>query len=183
MAAVAALNFFAQANTGNKNSYIIGSSLTDVPQENMNLRHLPTYKVQGEAVETERVVLATALTAYLVLRQMPWNKIHESAKDFSLAAYYDARPAQKDADKAFFEEVLRMIANSLLTLVRPHSEQVPTGWSADVKQEIWRYLSPDPNVINEIQEKINKRLLSREAKGENTLGETSAKFTTFDFGK
>jgi hypothetical protein len=183
VAALAALNFFAQANTGNQHSYIIGSSLTDVPQENMQLRHLPTYRVQGEAIEAEKVVLATALTSYLVLRQMPWGKIHESAKDFTLAAYYDARPAQKDADLAFYEESFRLISNSLLTLVKPHSEQIPTGWAGDVSQEIWRYLSPEQNVVNEIQGKMGKRLLSKEAKGANTLGETQVKFTTFDYGK
>ncbi len=183
VAAIAALNFFAQANTGNPNSYIIGNSLTDVPQENMQLRHLPTYRVQGEAIEPERVILATALTAYLVRRQMPWNKIHESAKDFRLAAFYDARPTQKDMDSAFFDESFRLISGSLLTLVSPHSEQVPTGWASSVSQEIWRYLSPEQNIIKEIQEKMGKRLMSKEAKGTNTLGETEVKFTTFDYGK
>ena len=183
VAALAALNFFAQANTGNQHSYIIGSSLTDVPQENMKLQNLPSYKIQGAAIEAERVVLATALTSYLILRQMPWNKIHESAKAFSLAAYYDARPAQKDPDLAFYQESVRLTTNSLLTLVRPHSEQIPTGWAADVTQEIWRYLSPEQNIINQIQEKMGKRLMSREAKGTNTLGETAVKFTTFDYGK
>lgn len=183
VAALAALNFFSQANTGDRNSYIIGSSLTDIPQENMQFRHLPQYKVQGEAIKAEKVILATALTNFLIMRQMPWDKVHESAKDFDLAAYYDARPTRKDADKASFEEALRMIAGSLLTLVRPHDEQIPTGWAADVKQEIWRYFSPDQNIINEIQEKMSKRFMSKEAKGENTLGETSAKFTTFDYGK
>jgi hypothetical protein len=183
VAALAALNFFAQANTGNKNSYIIGSSLSDIPQENLQFRHLPKYKVQGEPIDAERVVLATALTAYLVLRQMPWNKIHESAKEFKLAAFYDERPTQKDPDMAFFEESFRMISNSLLTLVRPHSEQIPTGWAANVSQEVFQYFSSDPNIINQIQQNMGKRFLKNEAKGENILGETMAKFTTFDFGE
>ena len=185
VAALAALNFFAQANTGNQHSYVIGNSLTDVPQETMALRHLPSYKVQSETIDPEKAILATALTAYLIQRQMPWGKIHESAKDFTLAAYYDARPAQKEADLAFYTESIRLITNSLLTLVSPHSEQIPTGWATDVSQEIFRYLSPDSNIISQIQEKMSRAKFgfSKEAKGANTLGDTEVKFTTFDYGK
>lgn len=183
VAALAALNFFAKANTGDKNSYTIGNSLSDIPQENMLLKHLPKYSVSGEKVEPESIILSTIITAYLVNRQMPWDKIHESAKEFKLAAYYDEHPSQKDIDESFYLESFRLVSDSLLTLFSPHSEQMPTGWSSDVKQEIWRYFSPDPSAISEVQEKMSKRLLSREAKGINTLGETSVKFTTFDYGK
>ena len=41
VAALSALNFFSQANTGSQNSYVIGSSLYDIPADNMRLVHLP----------------------------------------------------------------------------------------------------------------------------------------------
>ena len=183
VAALAALNFFAQAGTGNQNSYVIGSSLTDVPQENMQLRHLPAYRVKGEKIDAEKIILATALTGYLISRQMPWDKIHESAKDFRLAAFYDSRTAQATADRTFYAESIRLISDSLLTLTRPHNEQIPTGWSSDASQEIFRYLSSDAGAVKEIQDKMSKRFMSKEPKGANALGETEAKFTTFDYGK
>ncbi|MCY7377379.1 MAG: hypothetical protein LH472_15575, partial [Pyrinomonadaceae bacterium] len=83
----------------------------------------------------------------------------------------------------FYDETLRLICDSLLTLVRPDNDQIPTGWSGDASQEIWRYLSAAANAVKEIQEKMGKRLSSKEAKGANSLGDTEVKFTTFDYGK
>lgn len=183
VAAIAALNFFAQAGTGNKDSYVVGSSAYDVPQENMRLAHLPSYKI-GKAVEidAEKVFLATALTNHLLMRQMPWGKVHESAKHFRLCAYYDTRGAQKDVDLGYYTEASRLIAEALQQLIRPHSEQFPTGWSIEEYQQVRKFLSSDTASVREVQSKMEKKLLSKEAKGVNVLGQSEAKFTTFDFG-
>ncbi len=182
VAALAALNFFSQANTGNQSSYTIGSSRFDIPQETMRLQHLPTYKIGETEIDAEKVFLATALTNHLILRQMPWNKIHESAKDFRLCAYYDVRPTQKEGDLGLYHESMRLVANSLLSLLRPHSEQFPTGWSNEESQQVWKFLAADAHLVNEVQEKMGKRFLKNEAKGANSLGQSEVKFTTFDYG-
>lgn len=185
VAAIAALNFFANAGTGDKSSYVIGSSGYEVPQENMRLFHAPSYRI-GKDVEinAEKVFLATALTAHLIRHQLPWNRIHESAKDFLICDYYDKRGGQTIADKSFYENSLNKISETIYELIRPHHEQFPTGWSGEEAQQISKFLDANENsdATKEVREKMGKKMLSREAKGVNALGQSEAKFTWQDFG-
>jgi len=183
VSALAALNFFAQANTGNQKSYVIGSSLYDVPAESMRLGHLPSYKVGGAEIDAEKVFLATALLNHLVLQQIPWQNVRASVRDFAICRFYDGKESRINADQPNFVESLRMISNSLLNLIRENKENAPTGWHATDTQEVWKYLASDEISIKDIEKKLAKKMFGSEAKGENALGSSAAKFTTLDFGK
>jgi hypothetical protein len=180
--AIAALNFFSQAKTGTPNSYVIGSANFDIPQEDMRLGHLPSYKIGTKEIDAEKVLLSIAMANYLILHQIPWNKVHESAKDFKLCAYYDNRALQKENDLAFYQESLRVISASIKNLVRPHNDQSPTGWSGEEEYQLNKFLSSESHHISEIKANLGKKFMSKEAKGSNKLGLSEVKFTDADFG-
>lgn len=183
VAAIASLNFFAQANTGNQKSYVIGSSAADVPADDMRLGHLPSYKVGDTEVDAEKVFLASSLLNHLILQQIPWQNVRASVRDFEICKFYDGKESRINVDQQCFAESLRMISSSLLNLIRENKEQSPTGWNAADTQEIWKYLASDQLSIKNIESKLAKKMFGSEAKGANTLGASAAKFTTLDFGK
>jgi len=183
VAALAALNFFSQANTGNQKSYVIGSSTADVPADDMRLSHLPSYKVGGVEIDGEKIMLATALLSHLVQHQIPWQNVRASIKDFELCKFYDDKENRIGPDEASFAEALRLISISLQNLIRGNHENFPTGWSSRDAQEMWKYLASDQVSIADVEKKLAKKMLSSEAKGPVTLGNSAAKFTTQDFGK
>jgi hypothetical protein len=180
--AISALNFFSQANTGKPDSYTIGSSNFDIPQDNMRLGHLPTYKIGTTEIDAEKVLLSIGMANHLISHQIPWNKIKESARDFKICAYYEKRNLQKDEDLGFYQESLRIISSSIVNLMRPHNEQFPTGWSNEEAQQIWKFLSSDESHQSEVKANLGKKFMSKEAKGTNKLGLSEVKFTDVDFG-
>lgn len=183
VAAIAALNFFSGSRGGGINTYSIASSDFEIPQETMRLFHLPSYRVGDAEIDPEKVFLASALTNHLVIHQFPWDKIKESAGDFKLCAFYESRMNQKDQDQGYFSEALRIIASSIGCLVRPHSEQFPTGWSNEDAVELWNYLSAEPDRIAKVQLNLERKFMSKRAKGTSKLGISEAEFTTFDYGE
>jgi hypothetical protein len=183
VAALAALNFFSLANTGNQKSYVIGSSIGDVPAEDMRLSHLPSYKVGGVEIDGEKIMLATALLSHLVQHQVPWQNVRASVKDFQLCKFYDDKENRIGPDEASFAEALRLISISLQNLIRGNHENFPTGWSGRDGQEMEKYLASDHISIADVEKKLAKKMFGREAKGSVTLGNSAAKFTTQDFGK
>jgi hypothetical protein len=183
VSALAALNFYAQANTGNQKSYVIGSSLYDVPADSMRLSHLPSYKIGGMEIDAEKVFLATALLHHLVLHQIPWQNVRASVRDFAICRFYDGKESRINVDQPNFAEALRLISGSLINLIRENKENAPTGWHATDTQEIWKYLASDDISIKDIEKKLAKKMFGSEAKGANALGGSAAKFTTLDFGK
>lgn len=183
VSALAALNFFAKANTGSQKSYVIGSSLYDVPADDMRLTHLPSYKIGDTEVDAEKVFLASSLLNHLILHQVPWQNIKASTKMFDICRFYDGKDARAEADYSCFAESLRLVSGSLQSLILQHNEQFPTGWNAADAQEIWKYLASEPSAIKDIESKLAKKLFGGEAKGANALGNSAAKFTTLDFGK
>lgn len=184
VAALAALSFFSRANAGTQSSYVIGSSLFDIPADDMRLAHLPSYSVGNVEIDAEKVFLASSLLAHLVNQQVPWQNIRASGKYFELAKYYDGKEeGRADTDRAFFSEALRLASSSLLSLIRPHQAQLPTGWSGADAQEIWKYLGSDQAAIAQVESNLAKKIFGSEAKGDSKLGRSSATFTTLDFGK
>ena len=183
VSALSALNFYAQANTGNQKSYVIGSSTYDIPADDMRLSHLPSYKVGGFEIDAEKVFLASALLQHLVVHQIPWKNVRASIKDFELCRFYDDKEARVGIDEPSFTEALRLIALSLQHLIRENHEQFPTGWNGRDAQEMWKYLASDDISIKDVEQKLAKKLMSKEAKGFVALGNSSAKFTTQEFGK
>lgn len=182
-AALAALNFFAQANTGGQKSYVIGSSAAEISADNLRLSQLPSYKIADTEIDAEKVFLASALLRHLVSHQIPWQNVRASVRDFDICKFYDGRETRIQPDHNYFENSLRIIANSMVSLIKENQEANPTGWSAADTQEIWKYLAPDEVHIKDIEKKLAKKMFGSEAKGENTLGNSAVKFTTNDFGK
>lgn len=183
VAAIAALNFFAQAGTGNPSSYVIGSSNYEVPQENMRLAHVPSYKI-GNAVEieAEKVILATALTCHLIRHGVLWDKIHESAKESLICAYYDKRLPQVGIDRGFYDHSIGKVAEFINGLISSHQEHLPTGWSGDDLYQIGKYFGNETSAeTQEIKSNLEKKLLRNEARGVNVLGQSETKFTDRDF--
>ncbi len=183
VAATAALNFFSQANTGNQKSYVIGSSVADVPAENMRLFHMPSYNIGDTEIDAEKVFLSTALLRHLVIHQLPWDNMRASIKDFELARFYDDKEARVDTDRSSKHTALDYISNSVQSLIRENHEHFPTGWDSRDMQEIAKYLSSDAVSIKDIENKMAKKMFGNEAKGEVALGTSEVKFTTQDFGK
>lgn len=184
VAALAALNFFTQSNAGQSNSYVVGSSDFQIPQENMLLAHLPSYKVGETEIDPEKVFLATALTYHLLRHHQPWNKIHESVKDFQLSAYYDSRGAQKDADFEFYKKSLNLVWDSMRKLVNRHQENFPTGWSGDNAVQIEKFFSENTSEFKIVKENLDKPgwFSKKKAKGINTLGQSGVEFMASDYG-
>jgi hypothetical protein len=183
VSALAALNFFASANTGNDKSYVIGSSIADVPAEDMRLSHLPSYVVSGTEIDAEKVFLASAMLNHLVINQIPWENIRASVKDFELCKFYDDKEVRVGVDRLSYVEALRLISQSLVHLIRGNSGDYPTGWNGQDSQEMSKYLSSDPVSLKEVENKLGKKLWGSEAKGENALGNSAVKFTTQEFGR
>ncbi|MFN0141503.1 MAG: hypothetical protein ACKVQW_15635 [Pyrinomonadaceae bacterium] len=183
VSAISALNFFAQANTGNPKSYVIGSTVSDIPADDMRLSHIPSYTVGGMEIDAEKVFLASALLQHLVVHQIPWDNVRASVKDFDLCKFYDDKESRVDIDKPCFAESLRLISLSLQTLVRENQEQSPTGWNGRDGREMWKYLAADDVSIKDIEQKLAKKMFGSDAKGSVTLGNSAAKFTTQNFGK
>lgn len=183
VSALSALNFFSLANTGNQKSYVIGSSVYDISPEDMRLGHLPSYKVGGTEVDAEKVFLATALLNHLVRHQIPWENVRASVKDFELCRFYDDKESRIAGDEANFAESLRLMSVSLQQLIRENHEQFPTGWNGLDSREMWKYLADDANSKKDVEQKLAKKMFGNEAKGEVTLGNSTAKFTTQGFGK
>jgi len=183
VAALAALNFFTRANAGRDNSYVVGSSGFEIPQENMLLKHLPSYKIGDTEIDPEKVFLATALTHHLLEYHFNWEKIHESVKDFRLAAHYDSRGAQRDDDKKYYKTSLNLIRDSMKKLVNPHQTNLPTGWSVDNEREIEKFFSENASEFKTVKENLDKPgwFSKKKAKGVNTLGQSGVEFMTSDY--
>ncbi len=183
VAALAALNFFARAGTGNQKSYIIGSALDDVPPDDMRLWHLPSYRAGDAEIDAEKVFLASSLLNHLVLHQIPWQNVRASVRDFQICRFYEGKESRINVDEPCFAESLRLMSGALLGLINPHSETAPTGWNAADAQEMWKYLASDEISLKDVENKLAKKMFGSEAKGANALGASAVKFTTQDFGK
>lgn len=183
VAAIAAVNFFARAHPVTENSYTIAGADTDIPQESMRLMHLPTYRIANTEIDAEKVFLATAMSYHLIREQIPWDNVRGSVREFEICRQYEGKEGAEITDRQSFADALRLIAISLQTLARPHDAVAPTGWSSADLTELMKFLSSDPAAKKALEANLAKSLFGKEAKGENTLGSSAVKFTTFDFGK
>jgi hypothetical protein len=205
VAALAALNFFSQAKTGDEDSYIIGTTPGNLAAGAMRLRNLPSYKVAEADVEAEKVFLATAAATFLLLNAIPWGKAVGSwGKECpALHAHYDGNDQQKNEDLNHFTNAAVLLASfALATLDRSQT----VGWDGDDAAELLPYfaspqllrraqamkdeaaalqpyLATSPKVQDAILKSVQKSLMSSEAKDILRLGESALKLTTFDFNK
>jgi hypothetical protein len=182
VAALAALNFFAQARTGGEDTYVIGTTPGQVASGAMSLGNLPSYKAAGVEIEAEKAFLATAATTFLLLNAIPWGKsVSAWGRECpALYAHYDGNDLRKGEDLNFFRNAAATLAGFVMqTLDRAHT----VGWNGEDAAALWPYFSGDPRAQEDLLSSVQKRMMSSEAKGILSLGETALKLTTFDFNK
>ena len=183
VAALAALNFFSRAGTGNPESYVIPTSSAELNSEKMSLRDLPCYMAGVDEVDPERVFLATAVMHHLVTKQIPW---HIPAKGFPkeierLRQVYQDNENRKLEDCKKLQSAAALLAKFMMTTIDPNPQHT-IGWSGDDASRIRPYLSSDSHSLKEITAKVAKKFLGKEAKGELELGDSSIRVSTFEFG-
>lgn len=181
VAALAALNFFARARTGNSDSYVIGASTPDLDSKQMNLHQLPTYSVDGEEIDPERVFLSTAVMRHLLIHQIPWDVPARSFPDDikKLKKVYEDNEGRKLDDYSRYAGASVLLTKFVSATIDPEHT---IGWSGEDANRIWPYLSPEDSYVKEITAKTAKRFMKKEAKGELDLGNSSIRVSTFEFG-
>ncbi len=183
VAALAALNFFSRAGTGNPESYVIPTSTADLNSEKMSLRDLPCYMAGMDEIDPERVFLATAVMHHLVTKQIPWDI---PAKGFPkeierLRQVYQDNENRKVEDCRKLQSAAALLAKFVMETIDPNPRHT-IGWSGDDASRIRPFLSDDAGSIKEITAKTAKKLFGKEAKGELELGDSSIRVSAFDFG-
>lgn len=182
VAALAALNFFAEARTGDKSSYVIGTTPGDVTSSAMNLNDLPTYEAGGANLQAEKLFLTTAATTLLLLTAIPWSKsVNSWTKECpALHAHYDGNELRKDEDLNSYRNAAELLATFVMTTL---DKTQTIGWDGNDAVGIRPYFSDDPNLQEDLLKSVQKRFASSEAKGLLPLGNSALKLTTFDFNK
>lgn len=182
VAALAALNFFSRARTGNPDSYVIGASTSDLDSKKMSLHQLPTYTVDGEEIDPERVFLSTAIMRHLLIHQIPWDVPGRGFPDDikKLKKVYETNEGRKLDDYSRFNGASVLLTKFVMATIHP--EQT-IGWSGEDASRIWPYLSPEESYVKDISAKTAKRFMKKEAKGELELGNSSIRVSTFEFGE
>jgi hypothetical protein len=184
VAALGALNFFSRAGTGNPESYVIPTSTADLDSEKMNLRHLPRYMAGPDDIEPERVFLATAVMRHLLTKQIPWDipaKGWPKEIDRLRKVYLD-NEGRKLEDWKRFNAAAALLTKFLMTTIDP-DPRYTVGWSGEDATRLWPYLADDANSVKEITAKTAKKLMSKEAKGDLELGDSSLRVSTFEFAE
>jgi hypothetical protein len=186
VAAIAALNFFSGANTGDSKSYVVGASTSDLQSEKMRLYQLPRYRLSSangaEEVDVEKVFLATSVLYHLLLHEIPWDV---SAGNWpssieGLRRVYKDNENKQQADRVHFGRTLELLSGALMAVLDPNQT---IGWDSSDAAQASNYLSSHPATIKEIREKMAKRMMSSEPRGLLTLGRSAAKLTAMEFGK
>ena len=180
--ALTALNFYASANTGDPQSYVIGSVPGVIKSEHLNLGEMPTYRVGDAEVDAEKIFLTTAVLVHLLKHQVPWDKrAKEWGKEIEgLRQLYQGNEARKEEDRARYENAANIITTFLMSTLDPRQT---IGWSGTDATRLWTYLSSEPSYVADVTARLAKKFMSSEPKGALELGESSIKLTTFDFGK
>jgi hypothetical protein len=186
VAALAALNFFTGANTGDQQSYVVGASTNDLNSQKMHLYNLPKYKLNSsdgaDEIDLEKVFLATSVLHHLLLHQIPWNVSAGSwpSSIEGLRQVYKDNATKQQSDRTHFTRALDLLTEAMMAVLDPNQT---VGWDSSGAAQVSNYLSGDANTVKEINEKIAKRMMSGEPKGILTLGRSAAKLTALEFGK
>lgn len=184
--ALAALNFFTGANTGDQHSYVVGASTSDLNSQKMHLYNLPKYKLSlsdgGGEIDLEKVFLATSVLHHLLLHQIPWE-VSAGSWPSSIEGlrqiYKDNLTKQRD-DQTHLARALELLDSAMMALLDPNQT---VGWDRSDAAEVSKYLSTDANTVKELNEKLAKRAFRNEPAGMLTLGRSATKLTALEFGK
>jgi hypothetical protein len=182
VAALSALNFFAQAKTGDKDSYIVGTTPRQIASSAMNLRSLPSYQVAGKDIEAEKVFLATAATTFLLLSAIPWGKpVAAWGKECpALHEHYEGDDLKKNEDLNCYTNAASLLTAFVMSTL---DKGQTIGWDGEDATALWAYFSRDPKLQETLLNSVQKRMMSSEPRGLLQLGESAIKATTFDFNK
>ncbi len=185
VAALAALNFFTGANTGDQQSYVVGASTSDLNSQKMRLYNLPKYKLNladgGDEIDLEKVLLATSVLHHLLLHQIPWEVSAGSwpSSIEGLRQVYKNNSTKQKDDQTHYSRALDLLSGAMMAVLDPKQT---VGWDSSDAAQVFNYLSGDANTVKETNEKIAKRL-NGEPRGTLMLGRSAAKLTALDFGK
>lgn len=182
IAALAALNFYAEANTGKSDQYIIATNDRQLNPDGMTLRDLPSYQINNQDIDAEKVLLATAAASHLLLNAMPWTKDAKAwSKDCpGLSNYYGNDEGKKKDDLNRYALAAQAIGNFSLSMI---DKARSVGWNGTDATQLYKYFSNDPKDNNDIANNTAKKFMSSEAKGTLELGTSGLKLTSFDFTK
>lgn len=187
VAAIAALNFFSEANASNPQSYWVGASTEDLNSKKMKLYQLPTFGISRATnkveIDPEKVFLATATLHHLLLQQIAWDK---KAKEWTnlkgLKNYYMGNELKKEEDKGHFDAAMSLIANSMVSLVDDR-EEIAVGWSGQDKSELLPFLSSLESDVKEITKQVSTGWWGDDPRGSLDLGRSRINVSTKQFGK
>lgn len=182
VAALAALNFFSEAHTGDKDSYVVGTTPGQIASNAMSLQNLPTYRVSGIDLEPEKLFLATAATTFLLLTAIPWSKtVGAWGKECPvLHGHYDGNDDRKDTDLNYYRNATDLLGAFVMTTL---DRTQTIGWDGEDAIGLRPYFSSDPQLQEDLFKSVQKRFGSSEAKGLLTLRDSALKLTTFDFNR
>lgn len=189
VAALAAIRFFSDSPSGERDSYLIPTSAKGVNPERIRLHDLPLYTVAGNdgkgiSVDPERVFLSTGILHHLIRHQIPWSI---EAKRWSgiegLHKRYQANDSEKEGDHAHYKDATQLMSKFISSLIDTNSTK---GWDNDDAAKIKYLLSEDIKDISGVTEKISKKYKfsrDKEAKEPLLLGESSIKVSAEEFGE
>lgn len=184
-AALAAINFFAGTHDREQQAknYLIASS-TPVLSGQMALADLPCYTLpwnNGQVrVDPEKVFLATAAMRHLVRHQLPWsvpvaNWPPELKK---LKEYYQTRPADEARDRHLYRRAIELISDAINELLAPDKT---LGWDGRDYQQLSLLLSDDEAGVAAVTDKLQARLMKKEAKDSLVVGQSAVKVSKKEF--
>jgi hypothetical protein len=147
VAALTALNFFAENSAPiGVGNYIVASSMDSginpITEEGMALHHLPEYKVGGQAIDPEKVILATLLSLLLIAYDHRWSVngyVEEWTGDRKLGALYQRTPDRKAEDGRAFITAATTILTVAQGLLGPGAFE-SLGWHHNVWSEVSKNL-------------------------------------------
>jgi hypothetical protein len=186
VAALTALNFFAMSNMGNPQSYMIGASTGDLDSGQMNLHQLPQYKLNNAAsgyeIDPEKVFLTTSVLHHLLRHQIRWETQAKGwANIEGLRSVYRDNEAKKIADRSHYDMATNLLARFMSSLIDP---RITIGWSSADATKLNELLSDDPLIVKDISAKLAKKFgFGKEAREALSLGHSSLKVSTFQFGE
>lgn len=174
-AALAALDFFADSNHDEK-KWLLASSTPTADAKKLRLHDLPKYRVNLQAIDPERVFLATALMQHFLQHQIPWDKPAKTWEGLDkLRAFYLQDANRELDDKAKLPEIWQRLAAFILSTLDPATTLGWEGSDANRLAELVRSNAAEAQVTAEL---MHKPFFKREPKGEVTLGQSSIKIST-----
>jgi hypothetical protein len=185
--AISALNFFSGThdNSSNKaNSYIIGTAPNSFNPQKMRLRDLPRYSVGGTSIDVEQVFLAAATARYLIRHSLPWDRKTFTGKEFLyIARNYKNFGLEFNEDIEGYGKASAILSRSINALIHP-DPRVTKGWSGEDYVQVKSLLLDNPDDVNSVMAKLQKKNIVNNAPREPIyLGNSKVEVRDEEFQK